>query len=196
MSNSASDQKKYLALCIQAFRRENWLEEEIAKYVSAFREGGLVASCEVALFEADAQIGHLLGLGHYDVGLCQDQDITQYGAPRLAFKLGYKRWGYARNECDFYDASKWSGQIGPCDKQACTQCGCAIGLDQSQLLQACVLAGTDYSSGLPNVGLKTACKLMKQHGNIHAVLADAKNLTPDLKSEILFAVSTFLFHYV
>ena len=115
-------------MCIQTFRRENWLEEEIAKYVSAFREGGLVASCEVALFEADAQIGHLLGLGHYDVGLCRDQDITQYGAPRLAFKLGYKRWGYARNECDFYDASKWSGQIGPCDKQACTQCGCAIGL--------------------------------------------------------------------
>ena len=50
-----------------------------------------------------------------------------------------------------------------CDwKTALTQ-GIAAGLTFDQLVCACIIAGTDYSTGIFNFGLQRAGKLLKQH---------------------------------
>ena len=48
----------------------------------------------------------------------------------------------------------------------------ALGIDREQLIDIAICVGTDYNKGLEKVGPKTALKLIKKHGNIHAVLRE------------------------
>lgn len=48
-----------------------------------------------------------------------------------------------------------------------------LGLTQQQLVDACILAGTDFHEGVDGIGVKTAIKLVKSHGSIEQVAAAA-----------------------
>ncbi len=48
----------------------------------------------------------------------------------------------------------------------------SLGINRDQLIDIAICVGTDYNKGLEKVGPKTALKLIKKHGNIHAVLRE------------------------
>lgn len=106
---------KYQQLCTTAFQREPWLENGLCTFLNAY-VGKATVSWKYALYEADAQIAHLLRIGCFDFGIAQDQDFAMYGANCMVFKLGYKKWKYDRDECDWMDLSAWDGPIPPCQK--------------------------------------------------------------------------------
>lgn len=125
---------------------------------------------EGALFEADATIGLRVSEGACAVGVFGDQDIIMYGAQTPLLKLGYHNnqgGRYAADECDYLDMTSWTGTLAPCSP-SCDRggenCGWAVGLEQRQLLWACVMAGTDYSKGATNIGLKKACESLSMSG--------------------------------
>ena len=70
-----------------------------------------------------------------------------------------------------------------------------MGLTQTQLLEACTIAGTDYSSGLANIGLVSACKLLRKHKTLGGVMK-AKMVPQPKEQEILKAYLTFSLHIV
>lgn len=178
----AAVRKDYHKCCVTAARRERWLEEALCDYLTARSSPSFLVTWEVALYEADAQIAHLLRIERYHFGICEDQDIAMYagGKVRLVLKLGYGQWGYAANECDVLDSTMWEGALPGCGEAACkgfkcTACrtatgSCAYGLDPDSLLQACVLAGTDYWPGLNGIGLAKGCEKIREHGSMVAAI--------------------------
>ena len=179
-TSTKSQKKQYKALCTAAVVRPPWLRSDMFKFLDDYK-GRITVSWEVALFEADAQIGHLLTLGLYQFAIAEDQDLVLYGANMVMFKLGYagfKNNKYRVDQCDWLDLSKWStGRLPMCGQQSCTKkkscptCGCTVGLTHQGILQACILAGTDYCpGGMDRIGLSTACDLMRKHQTLNAVL--------------------------
>jgi hypothetical protein len=77
----------YRKACNKAVKREPRLALAICESFPQFKADMAVTS-EIAMYEADGQIGHLLTLGLFDFGIVNDQDIAIYGANRLMFKLG------------------------------------------------------------------------------------------------------------
>jgi exonuclease-1 len=144
-----TDQKAYRSLAIASFSRESWLENALRSYLENYK-GQITISWEIALFEADAQLAHLLRLGLYDFGISEDQDIAMYGANCMIFKLGYSRagWGYKANECDWMETLTWTETLpatADCKEgcegypiNKCKLCSCAVGMTRLDLLQACV----------------------------------------------------------
>ena len=118
---------------------------------------------------------------------------------RAVYKLGYRKWQYAADECDWLDTTDWKGPMPNCTPECtaspCQNCGCAVGLTQTQLLEACTIAGTDYSSGLANIGLVSACKLLRKHKTLGGVMK-AKMVPQPKEQEILKAYLTFSLHIV
>lgn len=45
----------------------------------------------------------------------------------------------------------------------------AIGLDEGQFTDLCIMCGTDYNPNIPTVGPATSFKLLKEHGNIEDI---------------------------
>ena len=62
-------------------------------------------------------------------------------------------------------------------------------------MEACILAGTDYSTGLKGVGIMTACHLLRQHGDIAQVL-EAKGVSAALDDEIMGSLFTAYYAWV
>ena len=197
-------------------KREPWMEDGICRYFDGCNKvqqfSTIKVTWEVALFEADAQIVHLLNLGYFHFAIANDQDFSVFGARRVASKLG--RSPNKLNECDFLDTTEWKGKIPLCQQGSCTHpkscgtCGKAVGLDRQGVLLACVLAGTDYyPDGLKNVAISTACDLIKKHCTIEAAVnaklkifartntAEAKHRT-ELLNNLHNARDTFLYQYV
>ena len=57
-----------------------------------------------------------------------------------------------------------------------------LGINRDQLIDIAICVGTDYNKGLEKVGPKTALKLIKKHGDIHAVLREKGVEIEDLDS--------------
>ena len=70
-----------------------------------------------------------------------------------------------------------------------------MGMSRTDMLQACVLSGTDYCAGVPNIALTKACTLLRKHGNLPAVFIHL-GLSDELKCSLTRAYCTFLFHIV
>ena len=47
-----------------------------------------------------------------------------------------------------------------------------LGITQKQLVEIGIMCGTDYNAGLYRVGPKTALKLIREKGDLEAVLAE------------------------
>ena len=70
-TSTKSQKKQYKALCTAAVVRPPWLRSDMFKFLDDYK-GRVTVSWEVALFEADAQIGHLLTLGLYQSAIAED----------------------------------------------------------------------------------------------------------------------------
>ena len=122
----------------------------------------------VAPYEADAQLAFLVRAGHCAAAISEDSDLLVYGCPCVLFKLdasGHGRLALFENlrlaERDgvpLFDGA-WPGEW-----QAWAE---------TLLVDLAILAGCDYMSGVPGVGVKTAHALLREHQSLEACLSTA-----------------------
>lgn len=113
--------------------------------------------------EGEAQVAHMVLSGDADLAASQDYDSLLFGSPGVIRNLTVtgKRKLPKKNiyidvkpETLFLEEGLISNEI-----------------TKEQLVDIALLIGTDYNPGIKRVGPKTALKLIKEYGNIEAVLA-------------------------
>ena len=114
--------------------------------------------------EGEAQAAHMVIKKDADCVASQDYDSFLFGAPTVVRNLAAtgKRKLPGRNvyvdvDLEIIDLEETLN---------------ALGINRNQLIDIAICVGTDYNKGLEKVGPKTALKLIKKHGDIHAVLQE------------------------
>jgi 5'-3' exonuclease len=195
----------YKGLCDRVAGRMRWVERGLFTYIDSFKRDPnrtMKVTWENAIFEADAVLALRYKTGPSQIIICEDQDIQLYGGKVTLHKLGSSQLNYKAYECDVCDTREWKHdqQVPPCGRGDCKHpgafcafCGSAVGLTRAQFLGAAILSGSDYWPGPKNVKLKTACQLMRLHGNLFVAL---KAQTGEIDYHATYAYQTFVGHYV
>lgn len=110
----------------------------------------------VAPYEADPQMVYLEKIGAVDGILSEDSDLLVFGCRRLITKL--TDFG----ECVVIDRADFS-RVKKIPQLA--------NYTPTQLRLVAMLAGCDYTKGVPGIGLKTAFTLVWKHGTLEGILA-------------------------
>lgn len=123
--------------------------------------------------EGEAQAAYMALKGGVWAASSQDFDSLLFGAPRLVRNLTLtgKRKMPGRN--DYKTVSIEVVELSRVLHQ--------LELTREQLIDLCILMGTDYNSGVSGIGPKKALKLMREHGSIDAVLKFIKGEIPMLE---------------
>ncbi|VDP55846.1 unnamed protein product [Schistosoma margrebowiei] len=99
--------------------------------------------CVIAPYEADAQLAYLNRTGYADFVITEDSDLLLFGCRQVVFKL---------------DLSG-SGVLVAAASGICECCGIpASQFTESKFRFMGIMAGCDYFSGIPGIGLNTAAK--------------------------------------
>jgi len=113
--------------------------------------------------EGEAQAAYMAARGDVDLAASQDYDSLLFGAPRVVRNLAItgrrklpRKNVYVDVEPEIIDLQE--GLI-------------SLGIDRKQLVEIGIMCGTDYNPGLSRIGPKTALKLIKEKGDLEAVLA-------------------------
>lgn len=101
----------------------------------------------VAPYEADAQLVYLERQGHITGIISEDSDMLVFGAKRLLTKLDQHGQCIEINSRDFCAVREIS----------------LTGWTLEQFRQMTIFSGCDYLEGIPNMGLKTAYRLMRKY---------------------------------
>jgi len=114
--------------------------------------------------EGEAQAAHMALKKDADCVASQDYDSFLFGAPVVIRNLAVTgkrklpgKNAYVDVEPEIIELEETLG---------------ALGINREQLIDIAICVGTDYNKGLEKVGPKTALKLIKKYGNIHAVLRE------------------------
>ncbi len=113
--------------------------------------------------EGEAQAAYMAAKGDVWAASSQDFDSLLFGAPRLVrnLTLTTRRKMPGRNE--YRDLSI---EVIELDKTLSE-----LGIAREQLVDLCVLMGTDYNEGIKGIGPKKALKLIKEQGDLERALA-------------------------
>ena len=127
----------------------------------------------VAPYEADPQMVYLEKIGAVDGILSEDSDLLIFGCQRLITKLN------DYGECVVIDRANFPKVKKIPQLSSYTQ---------QQLRLVAMLAGCDYTKGIPGIGLKTAFTLVWKHGDLNSVLSalDAEGKVPDTFADEVF----------
>jgi flap endonuclease-1 len=120
--------------------------------------------------EGEAQAAFIAARGEVWAAASQDHDSLLFGTPRMVKNLAItgrrklpRRDAYVEVEPRLIDLAQVLAQLS---------------LTREQLIDVGILIGTDFNpNGVKGVGLKTALKLIHEHGNIEALKARDANLT-------------------
>eukprot|EP00760_Papus_ankaliazontas_P031560 PhM_4_TR5337/c0_g1_i1/m.77799/K10746/EXO1; exonuclease 1 len=126
--------------------------------IKALQDIGIV--CIVAPYEADAQLAYLSKINFIDIVITEDSDLLVYGTHTVWYKL--ERDGFGIELTHESALAQLSSDIG------------VESVNPKQFQSVCVLAGCDYLSSLPGVGIKTAIKLIANNSTIDDVLKNMK----------------------
>eukprot|EP00048_Salpingoeca_helianthica_P020639 m.7625 g.7625 ORF g.7625 m.7625 type:complete len:803 (+) comp5069_c0_seq1:158-2566(+) len=141
----------------------------------------------VAPYEADAQLAYLCLTDHVQAVVTEDSDLLVYNCSRVVFKMD--QFGNGREIQAKYLCSR-HGENG-LDLE---------GWPHDRFRQLCIFAGCDYLGNVPGVGLKTAYKLLKKHGDAAKVILALRGqgtvLEPDYETKFQKAELTFKYHLV
>lgn len=114
--------------------------------------------------EGEAQAAHMAAKGDVDYAGSQDYDSLLFGAPRVVRNLAItgkrklpKKSIYVDVQPEVIDLCRGLSEIG---------------ITREQLVDIGIMCGTDYNCGLSRVGPKTALKLIREKGDLEAVLAE------------------------
>lgn len=112
--------------------------------------------------EGEAQAAHMCARGDVWASASQDFDSLLFGAPRLVrnLTLSGRRKMPGREE---YREVRM--QLVDRDETLAS-----LGLNAQQLVDLCILVGTDFNPGVMGIGPKKALKLIKTHGTLAGAL--------------------------
>ena len=87
---SSADIQIYKKYCDRAAARESWMEDDVKVRLTANRTTftDMLVTHEIAMFEADPQLAHLVHLGLYHFVISDDQDIALYDFCNVLYHLG------------------------------------------------------------------------------------------------------------
>lgn len=105
--------------------------------------------------EAEAFCAYLFSKGEVDAVITEDTDILAYSVETFISNVNSK-----------------SGQ---CEVVLFSEVLEDFGLNRDEFLDFCVMCGTDYNTNIPNIGIKKAFKLIKEHKSVENVLTFLKN---------------------
>lgn len=112
--------------------------------------------------EGEAQAAYMASKGDVWAASSQDFDSLLFGAPRLVRNLTLTskrklpgREDFKEVNIELIELQKTLGHLG---------------ISRDQLIDLCILMGTDYNEGLFGIGPKKALKLIKDYGNLETVL--------------------------
>mmetsp|Transcript_64197 Transcript_64197/g.150697 ORF Transcript_64197/g.150697 Transcript_64197/m.150697 type:complete len:448 (+) Transcript_64197:27-1370(+) len=117
--------------------------------------------------EAEALCAALAIAGHAHAAATEDFDALVFGAPRLLRNL---HKAAASPQIPLVQDIRLESVLG------------ALGFSQAEFVDFCILAGCDYLTTIPKVGIVTAQKLVAKHRRIEAVLENLdrdKYVVPD-----------------
>jgi len=122
--------------------------------------------------EAEAQASLIASKGEAWAVNSRDFDCLLFGAPRMARYIsiaGIYRGVGMPSRPEVFELRTTLKKLG---------------IKRSQLIDMCILMGTDYNRGIKGIGPKTAYKLVKRHGSLERVPPEIGLLLPDNVDEI------------
>lgn len=129
--------------------------------------------CIVSAYESDAQLTYLQRIGYIDAIIAEDSDLIVYGCTDVCYKF----------DGDSFDLYK-RGMLKKCWDD----------FFEKNIVDIAIMSGCDYLQGLEGVGIKTAYKLLKEHGtpeNVVQFLGIKKKIDPKYLDEFYRAKNTF-----
>ena len=122
--------------------------------------------------EAEAQASLIASRGEAWAVNSRDFDCLLFGAPRMARYIsiaGIYRGVGMPSRPEVFELKTTLKKLG---------------LTRSQLIDMCILMGTDYNRGIKGIGPKTAYNLVRRHGSLERVPPEIGLLLPDNVDEI------------
>ena len=121
--------------------------------------------------EGEAQAAYMAQTGVVWAASSQDFDSLLFGAPRLLrnLTLAGRRKMPGRNE---YREVK----MEIIDAETALR---ELDISREQLIDLCIMMGTDYNEGVSGIGPKRAMKLIREHGNFVKAMASIDKVFPE-----------------
>ena len=121
--------------------------------------------------EGEAQAAYMAQMAVVWAASSQDFDSLLFGAPRLLrnLTLAGRRKMPGRNE--YRDV-----KMEIIDAEMALQ---DLGISKGQLIDLCIMMGTDYNAGVSGIGPKRALKLVKEHGDFVHAMASIDKAYPE-----------------
>jgi flap endonuclease-1 len=121
--------------------------------------------------EGEAQAAYMAQKGVVWAASSQDFDSLLFGAPRLLrnFTLAGRRKMPGRNE--YRDV-----KMEIIDAEMALK---ELDISREQLIDMCIMMGTDYNQGVSGIGPKRALKLIREHGDFAHAMASIDKVFPE-----------------
>jgi flap endonuclease-1 len=116
--------------------------------------------------EGEAQAAHIVLRKEADYVASQDYDSFLFGAPRVIRNLAVTGKRKLPGKNVYVDVEPEIIEL--------EETLSALGINREQLIDIAICVGTDYNKGIEKVGPKTALKLIKKYGGVHAVLREKR----------------------
>jgi flap endonuclease-1 len=113
--------------------------------------------------EGEAQAAHMAARGDVDLVGSQDYDSLLFGTPLVVRNLAITGKRKLPRKNIYVDVEPETISLSEELER--------LGISRKQLVEIGIMCGTDYNAGLSRVGPKTALKLIRDKGDLEAVLA-------------------------
>lgn len=113
--------------------------------------------------DGEAQAAYMCGRGSVYAAASQDYDSVLFGAPMLVRNMTITGRRKVPGKDQYRDV-----KTELIDSPGFLQ---ALGLTREQLVDVCILMGTDFNPGITGIGPKKGLKLIREHGDLEHALA-------------------------
>ena len=138
--------------------------------------------------DGEAQGAYMCSKGDVYASASQDFDSLLFGAPRLLRNVTITGRRKVPGKDIYRDVKTEIIESGEFLE--------SLGIDRPQLVDMCILMGTDFNEGIKGIGPKKGLKLIKDHGDIEHVLAHIGQEIPEYQEiRDIFLRSTYSDEY-
>lgn len=120
--------------------------------------------------DGEAQAAYMCAKGDVWASASQDYDSILFGAPRLVRNMTITGRRKVPGRDEYRTVRTEIIESDEALKQ--------IGLTREQLVDACILMGTDFNPGISGIGPKRGIKLIRDHGNLERALKHIEQEIP------------------
>ena len=153
LANDLQNMKKY---SIQATTLQNYMIEDVKKLLTLMGVPWIQAPSE-----GEAQAAQMAQRGVCWGSVSQDYDSLLFGSPRLIRNLAISGRRKVPNRDFYVEVSPELIQLKDLLED--------LNISREQLVDLCILMGTDFNPGIEGIGPKRALKLIRDNGRIEAI---------------------------